>query len=468
MDQISVSILAGIGVIISIFLFLKPKAATYLLIFLCIFNLGFFSRWFDLTRYLARLPFFLAILLTFNLSIDYVMDRFAISDNERIIKIAIKFIIFLIVTAIISITYNNESLVLGLYELRHYFLLFVLSLTIHHYKPLPFTEKGFIQFLVAIGLIQIPFTIIQYSAVTFASVRLGGSALDISSGTFAGYPSLVFFQMIAVGLVLVYQFRKRTPILRINNYILMFFLIIPLLLSYSRSAMGFVIILSLIILIRQIFYSKSFSHFSRTLALLLCIPIIIFLSFYHFFWKQHFIIEKQLNPAYMKEYFFRYPKPSIEVSIHKSHGVMGRGRALTESVRLVCASPMTILFGLGAGSTSDASLLGAKGRYYQRYGPLAGIGRTQIARIITELGLVGLSIFLAFFITLFRQARKVSKFDERLLATDIYTVIFISILMIVFYAPIFASSITIFILAYFIAFIQSYLDGMERNVSYEN
>lgn len=468
MDQISLGLLLGIATITTIFLFLNPKAATYLLIFLCIFDLGFFSRWFEVTRYLARLPFFLAILLSFRLGVDYTVNRFAISENNKVIQIVIKFIVFLLITSIISITCNNESFALGLYDLRYYFLLVVLLLTIYRYNVLPFTEKGFVQFLVAIGLIQIPFTIIQYSAVTFASVRLGGSALDMSSGTFASYPSLVFFQMIAIGLVLVYQFRKRTPILKTNNYILIFFLTIPLLLSYSRSAMGFVIILSLIILTRLLFYSKSFSHFSLNLVALICIPIIIFLFFYHFFWQQHFDLRKQLNPRFVKEYFFRYAKPSLQTQMREKHGVMGRGRAVVESMRLISKFPLSVLFGLGSGSTSEAELLGLKGTYYQDYGPLAGLGRTQISKIIAELGFVGLAIFLTFFIALLRQARGVSRFDKTLLATDIYIVIFISILMISFYTRLLASCITSFVLAYYIAFIQSHLDKMGSNVSYEN
>ena len=458
MDIISIFNLLGIATIIIIFLFLRPKAMTYVLIFLCIFDLGFFSRWFGVTRYLARLPFFLAVFLCLNLGFDYLLGKFVLAENERIIRIVLKFIGFLFVTAVISTIYNHESIIAGLYELRYYFLLFVLCLTIYYYKLLSFTQEGFIKFLIAIGLIQIPFTIIQYSAVTFYGVGLGSSALDMSSGTFPSYTPLIFTQLVAIGFVLTYQLKKRAPILRINNYFLIFLLTIPLLFSYSRSAMGFLILLSVTIIFKQLFNTKSFAHFFRIVTSLVFIPVILFFSFYQFFWKQHFDIQKQLNPTYIKEYFFRYPKPSIEARIQKTDPVMGRFRAFLKSINKVSKSPMKFLFGLGSGSTSEASFLGTKGKYYQHYGPLSGLGRTQISKTIAELGLVGLTVLLTFFMALLREVRELKRFDESHLAIDLYIVILLSIVMLAFYSIIFESYIIIFVLAYFIAFIQTHLN----------
>lgn len=460
MDQITFYITVGIAIITLIFLFLNPKMAVYVLIFLSIFDLGFFSRWFGFTRYLARLPFFVAILLSLKIGFDYTMNRLAISPNEKIVRIVFKFTILLVITATISTTYNQENIPLGLYELRHYFLLFVLVLSIYHYRPLAFTPKRFIRTLVTIGLIQIPFVILQHLLVTFTNINIwaGGSALDMCSGTFGGYPSLVFYQLVAIGSVLAYQLKNGKPIIiHINNYVLIIFLIVPLLFSFSRSAMGFLIILCLIILSRNMIQRESTAGPIKTLSIIICLPITIFSLFYFFFWQQHFNIEKELNPNHVIEYFFRYPEPSIEARIKGSHGKMGRARAVSESIRLVLRSPMQFLFGLGSGSISEAGFLGTRGTFFQDYGPLAGIGRTQISKTIAELGFVGLAIILIFFITLLRQIRRVNRLHESLLATDIYLVILISILMMAFYTPVLASSITMFVLGYFIALIQSKL-----------
>jgi hypothetical protein len=460
-DPITFAITVGIAIIALIFLFLNPKVAVYVLFFLIIFDLGFFSRWFDVTRYLARLPFLVAILLSVKIGCDYTMNRLGISLNEKIVRIVFKFTILLVITATISTTYNQENIPLGLYELRHYFLLFVLVLSIYHYRPLAFTIEGFIRTLVTIGLIQIPFVIIEHLLITFTNINIwaGRSALDMCSGTFGGYPALVFYQLVAIGSVLTYQLKNGKPIIMpINNYILIIFLIVPLLFSFSRSAMGFLIILCLIILLRNMTQRESTTGPVKTLLLIVCLPIAIFSLFYFFFWERHFDIEKELNPNHVIEYFSRYSRPSIEARIKGEHGVMGRARAVTESCRLVFRTPMQFLFGLGSGSTSEASFLGDRGNYYQRYGPLAGLGRTHISKTIAELGFVGLAVLLIFFITLLRQIRRVDRLHESFLATDIYMVILINILMMAFYTTVLVSSITMFVLGYFIALIQSKLN----------
>ena len=420
--------------------------------------MGYFSRWFGYSRHFARLPFYLAIILSIILFFHHLTLKFTLSNKESPNKIVIKLIGALLVTTAVSIIYNSQSIVTALYELRYYFLLFVLCLSINLYKPLPLTEDGFIRLIVAFSLAQIPVTAIQHSLVTFGDLRMSSTPLDAASGTFDNYGSLVFLQLIAIGMVLLYQLKRKTSVLLFNNYILIALLILPLLLSYSRSAMGFIIILVLLILLislRDLLVKRNIPGLVKTLSLTVFFPIAIFTLFYFFFWQQHSDIGKVLNRMYIIEYFFRYPRPSIEARIEGVHGVMGRGRAVSESIQLVLRSPMGFLFGSGSGSTADASLLGTKGTLYQDYGPLAGIGRTQISKTIAEQGFIGLAILLLFFVTLWRQVRRSHRVNETLMIKDMYTVILISIITMGFYAKVLASSITMFVLAYFIALIQS-------------
>lgn len=420
--------------------------------------MAYFSRWFGYSRHFARLPFYLAIILSINLLFHHLPLKFTLSNKESPNKIVIKLIGALLVTTAVSMIYNGQSIVTALYELRHYFLLFVLCLSINLYKPLPLTEDGFIRLIVAFSLAQIPVTAMQYSLVTFGGLRISSYPLDAASGTFDSYASLVFLQLIAIGMVLSYQLKRKTPVLLFNNYILIALLILPLLLSYSRSAMGFVIILVLLVLLmslRDLLVKQNIPALVKTLTLTVFLPIAIFALFYFFFWQQHFDIEKQLNRRHVIEYFFRYPHPSIEARIEGVHGVMGRGRAVSEAIQLVLRSPMRFLFGSGSGSTAEASFLGTKGRFFQHYGPLAGIGRTQMSKTIVEQGFIGLAILLLFFVTLLRQVRRSHRVNETLMIKDMYTVILISIIMIGFYAKVLALPITMFVLAYFIALIQS-------------
>ena len=458
MDYIQATILLGVIIIGCIFLFLKPKAATCVLIFFCFIDLTFFSRWFGYSRHFGRLPFYLAIILSINLLLHYLPRKVTLSEMESTNKIVIKFIGALLLTSAVSMIYNDQSIVTALYDLRYYFLLLILYLAIKLYKPLPMTEVGFIRLIVVFSLVQIPVTAIQHFLVTIGGIRLSSSALDMASGTFGSYSSLLFLQLIAIGLVLNYQLKRKTPVLLFNNYILVVLLTIPLLLSYSRSAMGFIIVLILLVLLISLWDSlitRNIPGFVKTLSLTVFLPITIFALFYFFFWQNHFDIEKQLNPRHVTEYFFRYPRPSIEARIAGSHGVMGRGRTISEAIRLALRSPMQFLFGSGSGSTSEASFLGTKGTFFQNYGPFAGIGRTQISKTIAEQGFIGMAILLVFFVALFRQVRRSYRVYESLMIKDMYTIILISITIIGFYSRVLASPITIFVLAYFIALIQS-------------
>ncbi len=468
MDYLTIFLALIAGLSIIIFLFLKPKILIFLLIFFCIFDLGFFSRWFDISRYLARLPFFLSMLLSVRLCADLAFHRFAVSNNLKIIKLVLRFFIFLLAIAVLSILYNEESLGLGLYELRYYLLLVALCLAIYYYKPLPLNEERFIKLLLIIGLIQIPFTAIQYSLVQFFGLRLAQSALDMSSGTFSGYPSLVFFQCIVISITLIYQFRNRRPIFyKLNNYLLILLLIIPLVLSFSRTAMGFVTIIIITISLKQIYSQPNFMYRLRLIVSMVVLTVIVILGFYNFFWKQHGY-EQQLSSDYILDYFLREPKlqPNINPLV-QGHPVMGRGTAVIEAIRLITTNKATLI-GVGSGGVSHALFLNEGGKYFQKYGPLAGVGRTQISKITAELGLIGLAIFIIFFLKVQRQLRIICKNHKEFLIKDIYMMIIITLFMLSFYTPIFAANITILLLAYFLALTQHYMDITKTAIYYEN
>jgi hypothetical protein len=65
--------------------------------------------------------------------------------------------------------------------------------------------------------------------------------------------------------------------------------------------------------------------------------------------------------------------------------------------------PITLVFGLGAGNVSDVSLSGFEGEYadyFHRY----GVGETQVATLLWEVGLIGLVLYLVFHLIVFRDA----------------------------------------------------------------
>jgi len=446
MIELIVPLILLSGIFLSIALFLKPRFTLYLVTFSCIFDLAYFSRWFGLSRYFARLTYFLAAILAASFISHFLIRKYAIIRKAKLIKATLILIIILFALTIISLLINQGDVLLGIYELRYYFILIVLCIGFYKYRPSFLTEPKLIQSIVIIGLIQIPVTAIQNFFTVGLRASSSNISLDISSGTFVSYPALVFYQCVALGLTLMYQIKTRRPILKINNYILIILLIIPLLLSFSRSAVGFVTIILLTVFLREIYIKKSLRFFLRTAVPISLLIFIVIFSFYEFFWKKHSRFEEQLNVNYVVGYFFREAR-DYHGYLAGSDPVMGRGRAFIYSFKMTSESFRTFLFGLGSGSTSNSLFLGRVGNFYYRYGPEAGLGRIQYSKIIIEYGYLGLFVFITYFLYLLNQIKKARIKMRGSLCYDVFFVVLLSIVLLSFYSTILHNEITILILA---------------------
>ncbi|RLB71824.1 MAG: hypothetical protein DRH03_05395, partial [Deltaproteobacteria bacterium] len=224
MDLLPLVCILTAGTIGAGLLFVKPRFATWLLIVLSVFDLAFFSRWLGAPRIVGRLPYIIAFILSIRMSINYLYRK----HQQRYLSKAIANVLFFSGTFFLiflfSNTYNAESIILGFYELRYFFLLATLTFSILLYIPINISLKNFIKPFVFASLVQLPFTIMQHIAVQVLGINLSTStdtSLDMVCGTFATYPQLVLLQSITIGLVLTYQLSTGKNILKINNYLLM-------------------------------------------------------------------------------------------------------------------------------------------------------------------------------------------------------------------------------------------------------
>jgi len=442
-------LIALVAIIYAGLAFLHPRMAIYLLIFFSIFELGFFSRWIGATRYLARIPFFLAGLLALIFILDFFTGKLHIWKKDRLIILSIKFIFFLTILTIVSNLFNTENLVLGLYELRYFYMLVIFAISFSYYLPEHAKIKNFILFCVIIGLLQIPFAASQYILVQFMGIRRSYIALDMSSGTFAGYPSLVFLQCIAVAGILEYQLNFKKPLLKINNYIVALLLIVPLLLSNSRSAMGFVIATILFVFSRDMVINSNPAKILKRSITLFAICFIVLFLFLHFFYQTHQFTQ-QLNVSYVIDYMMQEPK-SLERYQAGAHGVMGRGRAIFEAINLVSSNFLTFLIGMGSGSTAEASFIGVKGKYFYEYGSMAGIGRTQISKSIVEMGFLGVCIIGYFFLKIFSLKKASEKIRKPSLIDNMFLNIMFVVFLSAFYGTILGTEISMITIGFLIA-----------------
>ena len=84
----------------------------------------------------------------------------------------------------------------------------------------------------------------------------------------------------------------------------MIILTIPLLLSFSRSSVAFIVLSVMAVFLIQIYKNRSSFSTFRAISAMLILILVIVSAFYFLFWRQHFDVQEQLNAAYIAEYFF--------------------------------------------------------------------------------------------------------------------------------------------------------------------
>ena len=452
MGLLNMICILAIGLVGAGLLFAKPKFATCLLIIVCILDLGFFSRWLGAPKMIGRFPYVIALVLSIRISIGFACRKHhQIHLNKAIVNVLIFSLSFFFIF-LFSNTYNAESILLGLYELRYYFLLLTLTFSIWLYIPVNTSLEGLIKPFVIVSLVQLPFTIVQYITVQIFEIRLSYSALDMVSGTFSGYPQLVLLQSITMGLVLSYHLSTRKNIIRMNNYLLMLFIFTPLLLSFSRSSIVCVLLSVSIALMGQIFKKSKPTTFIKNIALMVLIPFVVVSFFYTFFWQQH-DFSNQLNTGYVSEYFLRDPLLEHNPYSLAEDPRMGRGRSVIESVKLALQNPVTLFAGLGSGAVSIALFLGSEGHHYQEFGSLAGIGRTQFSKTMAETGIFGILTIICYLLSMLILAKKVAQKQLTPYSNPFIILVAITGIM-TLYTRIFEFNITLLIFAYASVFLQ--------------
>ena len=423
-------VLLLVAMLFAFYLFFKPRILTAITTFFMVFQLDWFVRYLDAPAKLNKVVFLFVLLLALRLFIDFISSRIRVTGI--FIKIYISLYFFITLLAIISCLYNGESLVFGLYELRYFYISIILLFAYHQYLWKDLTFDYFIKSLVWLGMIQIPFAIIQNIAAGGGSIR----SLDSVTGTYGSYIGLVSCQVICIGLVLMDKMLFKKDTIKVNGYLVSLFLMMPLLLSKSRSATIYVVLISLSVLIYVIINKRDFKSLVIKPLQMLIILSISGLLFYQIFWKDNYDMSLQFNPEYVVNYYMREGR-GYEDYIRGADTIMGRGMAVYKSVTLIFESFVTSLIGYGSGSTSNSYTFNVEGKLFFHYGPLAGLGRNEYSKTITELGLLGLSFFIFMLIIIKVKLKKFFPKQRRVLAN--YYVLMVSMLILSFYGPTFSS-----------------------------
>jgi len=397
---------------------------------------------------LGRLTYFAAMISGCRIFLDLLLRKITINNYDHIIKTVYTFLILLVSLVLISNLYNNESLILGVYEIRYYLIMVILCSGIYYYNLIDLTGEKFIKIVVIIGLLQIPFSVLQFALAGGGSLR----SLDSVTGTFSVYGSLVANQLLVIGLVLSYKLKYKKDFINLNSYILILLLIVPLILSKSKSASGFVILMISFVYLKDAAYKQDINTLIKKIIVGSIVLSVAAIMFYTVFWK-NYDIKQQLNLNYIVSYFTKEPETSKQIYLKGIDTRMGRIRSVTEAIKLISKKKLTFIIGCGSGSVSEASLLKMEGHYFQWYGPLAGLWRTQYSKIIAEFGTLGSLLFLFLFYKTHSTLNHHS-FKNSILK-DNYEIFIALLLMLSIYLRVIESHYFAFLIALFFCSIQA-------------
>lgn len=374
----------------------KRKLLSYLVMLSCVIQTDWFVRYMNMPDATRRLPIVLTVFLLFRIIVDVATDYIHIVKKDKVIIFTLNIFIIMLFHLLFSTIYGNQSFVLGIYSNRYFLTGIALVFATHYYlKNLSFDKV--ITYIVIIALVQIPISILQY-IVTGGGME---GSLDMVTGTFSGYSDLVAFQTIAIG-ILIAEKQSGRNILHKNGYFLAILCIIPLLISNSKTAIIFPVIMILFQFTRRVKGRRLSSQFGQKIIIIL-LMIITVLMFYRFFWYNKRDLTRYSDKDYITNYYMR---EAGETTVR-----MGRLRSIIVSFETIKNDFVTIVIGNGPGSAQLATLLNKQGKYYQEFGEFAGLGRTQISLVLVEYGFIG-------FLVVFLVIVKVRNFSKVLTITE--------------------------------------------------
>ncbi|MCK5707921.1 MAG: O-antigen ligase family protein [Candidatus Aureabacteria bacterium] len=449
-------------VLVVSFLFVSPKTGTWILIFSCIFQTGYFLRWtiIELSRFWAWLPFLVAGILLLPLIMkEALQDNFLLHKRTPVQRLFL-FVFILSSAGIISCLVNGISIATGIFGLRYYFIIVLMTSIFFDFKVLNLNFDNYLRFFVWVGIIQIPFTVLQRVLFSYAGVTLNVDSSDLICGTYSAYSTLAFMQFLALGIVICYWFRFERPILGKSVMLLNTLLFTPLLLSNSRASFLFFVIFLCLLAVRHIkkLMRRMASYTIPSILMLIIMFSGIVFGFGHL-QKQDYNRDLKNEYAFdhMLEYISRPSSDSFEQFYFKNKDPrMGRLAAIITSYELITQDILKAFLGLGPGNTQKSDVLKQNGQYYQSFGVLSGLGRNQLSLTLSELGLLGLLLFILLFFWLLNCINSIKKFNilKHEILLDVYIIIVFLIFIFSIYSRILTDYAIILCVSFFIATLQ--------------
>jgi hypothetical protein len=217
---------------------------------------------------------------------------------------------------------------------------------------------------------------------------------DAMQGTVTTSGVLSLIMLSGIAILIVFYLRKKIGLIPLLAGTALFFL--PTTLNESKITL---VVLPLVLVLPAFFMPRS----NRAIGRLL--PVVAIGSFMvlGYFTVYNYFAQSGRSPTLQtlwQERLWTYVFWSADSGEQTEISRLG---SIELAFERLSREPITLVFGLGAGNVSDVSLSGFEGEYadyFHRY----GVGETQVATLLWEVGLIGLVLYLVFHLIVFRDA----------------------------------------------------------------
>lgn len=433
---------------------IRPSLAIYFLLCICYFQVDRYIVRFAnvLPRFFIWLPFFISgfifIILLLQLIASKRINKLKIPVNSPL-GYLLSFLLMIAVVAGISMVLNHVPVMTTLFGIRYFIMMGLFTIIFIFYNCPVLTILNFSRVICFLALLQMPVTLTQRLFIIFSELKYMGDIHDLVTGTFSTYPTLVFIQLLAMGLCCMYWMRTRKVLVGKSFILLVFGLYLPLLLSGSRASFLFVGLLGVVI---------SYKFFHVVIRKLHYITILIFLLVIAFAVGYGKIHQHDYSRSLKEEYSWgNIINQGLFYQRYTSTGggeieELGRGTSIIFAWNLIKNQWTEMFFGLGSGNTQKSQSLGRSGKLYIKYQYVIFI-RNQVARTLTEFGIAGIALIFYLFWGI-RKSIKTTIVDSRpetIFLKDSFFILIVICLILSIYYPLLEEIPVVVTFAYFIA-----------------
>jgi hypothetical protein len=350
-------------------------------------------------RFLSWSPEFVSAFILVVVALRIAADPSVIIPRKYIILFSIMFV--LIAVGIVANTVQSGAVFAGLRTYFRYAPVFLLPMVYYFSNE---QIKRQLKFLLVLALLQFPIAI--YQRLTIFKVANSG---DVIGGTIGGSGILSIFLICTMAMMTAFLVKRRIGLVLYIPVITLLF--IPT--TLNETAVTF-FLMPLAFVLPVLLTPTSRSRFRQLIpiAAISSLAIMVFVTIYNAEFGDRWggSLWEGITEGEIWEFLYKGDTSDIEPGRRHLMAYVGRFDSVLMPFRIV-SDPVRWMLGNGIGnvsSTFNELLAGDYSEDAERYGALF----TAAAKLLWEIGIIGLGLSFLFFWFVFKDARAVSVRDD--------------------------------------------------------